>query len=130
MAEAPTAPRRSAGLLAVTGVFLLGLVCGAALFFAGTEVLHARAFFGRRGGDREGRVAIARMVREIGLDAQQQEQVRAVIERTREKVREGLEQSRAEIRSLLRPDQQEKFDRWRPARPRFPRGGPGRPPDR
>jgi Spy/CpxP family protein refolding chaperone len=130
MAEAPIAPRRSGGLLAVSAVFFLGLVCGAALFFAGERILLARSLFGWRGAQREGRAPIARMARELDLDAKQQEQVRAVLERSRDEVREVLEKSRAEVRGLLRPDQQEKFDRLRPAHPRFLHSGPGHRQDR
>jgi hypothetical protein len=129
MGEAQVPGRRSGGFLAVIGVFALGLICGAALLFAGAHLLQGRLLsFGSRAADRAGRFAIARMTRELDLDAQQQQQVRAVIERTRDQVREVLEQSRGEIRALLRPDQQEKFDRMRPPGHR-PRGqGRGRPP--
>jgi Spy/CpxP family protein refolding chaperone len=127
MGEAQSPARRPGGILAVVGVFALGLICGAALLFAGARLMRSHSLpFGPRSSDRAGRYAIAHMTRELDLDAEQQEKVRAVIERTRGHVHEALEQSRAEIRALLRPDQQEKFDRMRPAGPHRP--GHGRPP--
>jgi len=127
MGEAQASARRPGGLLAVIGVFALGLICGAALLFAGARLMRSHSLpFGPRSSDRAGRYAIAHMTRELDLDAEQQEKVRAVIERTRANVHEALEQSRAEVRALLRPDQQEKFDRMRPAGPHRP--GRGRPP--
>ena len=132
MAEAIVGPRRSGGLLAVSAVFLLGMACGAALFFAGARLLPGPPRFSRPGAEREGRMPIDRMAEDLGLDSGQQEKVRAVLERSRTQVREILEQSRKEVRTLLRPDQQEKFDRMRPPRPPFPGerpgAGPGGPP--
>jgi len=129
MGEAIAPTRRSGGTLAVLGVFVLGLVCGAALFFAAARLAERRALpFVPRLEERGGRMAIAHMVRELDLDAAQREQVRAVIERSRGEVADVLERSRAEIRALLRPDQQEKFDRMRPAGAGFHRGGRARPP--
>ncbi len=117
MAEAQATPVRSAGVLAVTAVFLLGVICGLALFPVGARLLRARPPFGWHGGERGERPPMARMARDLGLDGRQQQQVRAVIEQSHAKVREILERSRSEVRGLLRPDQQEKFDRMRPPRP-------------
>jgi Spy/CpxP family protein refolding chaperone len=129
MAEAQSAPRRAGGLLAVSVVFMLGMVCGAASFFVGVRLLQRAPELGWRVGARDGRLAMARMSRELGLDAKQRDQVRAVIARRRTEVREILESGRDEIRDLLRPDQRERFDRMGPARRAFSRRGPP-PPDR
>ena len=127
MAEASVGPRRSGGLLAVSAVFLLGMVCGAALLFAGSRLLPGRPPFFNPRGEREGRMPIDRMAEDLGLDPAQQYEVQAVLKRSQTQVQEILEQSRQEVRNLLRPDQQEKFDRMRPPRPLFP-GGRGMPP--
>lgn len=128
MADTQSPTQRFGGLLAVSVVFLLGVICGAALLFVGSRFLPEPPPFGGRGRDRGERMAIARMARDLDLDARQREQVRAVIERSRVRVEEILEQSRGEIRGLLRPDQQERLDRMRPPRPPLPRRGPGGPP--
>ncbi len=130
MAESQEVTRRPGDVLAVVGVFALGLICGAALFLAGAHLVrgHWRPF-GPRSGALAARAAIiTRMTHELDLDAQQQEKVRAVLERTREQVHQLIDQSRAEIRSLLRPDQQEKLDRMRPPGRHFRGEGRGHPP--
>ena len=65
---------------------------------------------------------------DTALPAEERERLRAVIERTRDQVRETLDGSRAEIRALLRPDQQERFDRMRPPGRRLHGEGRGRAP--
>lgn len=129
MSETDLRPQRARGLLAVAAVFVLGAVCGAALFFAGARLLHGPPRFFRHFAEREGSSPIARITRELDLDAQQQEKVRALIERSHGRIRAILEEGRKEIRDLLRPDQQEKFDRMRPPfPPHVPEGPPGPPP--
>lgn len=77
---------------------------------------------GGRGGPPPG-VLLQRLTRDLDLDATQREQVSAVLEASRERVRElqrgtrgrfEAEQRRLreDIRGLLRPEQQQRFDRW------------------
>ena len=110
MAE-PTTPRSVRGLLAVVAIFALGIVFGAALSFA---IVHHGGRPGRMGLRHDGPVAIERMTRRLDLDASQQEKVRAIVERGHARMRGSLDETRQEIRAVLRPDQQEKFDRNRP----------------
>jgi hypothetical protein len=121
MAETPTPTPRHGGLLAVSAVFVLGTICGAAAFFAGSRLL-PRPLPLPVPFAREGRAPVVRMARELELDERQTREIRAVLDRARGKIDVVLEGSRAEIRELLRPDQRERFDRMRP-----PRGSPGRP---
>ncbi len=124
MTDASGSPRRIGGLLAVSAVFFLGAICGAAIFFAGSRLLPAPPPFGQHAGRRGGRPPIARMAGDLDLDETQQQEVRAVFDRTRKQIDEILEKGRVEIRGLLRPDQQSKFDRMRPPRPPMPPGPP------
>ncbi len=122
MAETGEVARRRGDVFAVIGVFALGLICGAALFLAGTHLARGQwATFSQR-LTLPRHAPVARLTRELDLDAAQQEKVRAVLERTRDQVHEIVEKSRAEIRALLRPDQQEKLDRMRPPGGRRLRG--------
>jgi len=120
----PHKPAR--GQLAVIGVFALGVVFGAALCFV---IVH-HVILPRPMGPHEGPVPVERMTRELGLDAAQQAKVREILERGHETMRGVLDTTSREIRAVLRPDQQETFDRMRPRSP-FPHGGPhGGPHDR
>ena len=122
MAEAtPPSPMR--GQLAVAGIFALGVVFGLAISFV---LVHHVIPPGRMAQTREGPVPIDLMTRELDLDAAQQEQVRAILERGHTTVRGVLDDTSREIRAVLRPDQREKFDRMRPRSP-FPHGGHGPP---
>lgn len=117
MAEVSSAPGTQRGLLAVVLVFALGIVFGAALTVVLLRVVSGPLVGRRATFERAGPRAIARMTRELDLDADQQERVRAIVERTHEDVGRVLEGTRGEIRALLRPDQQERFDRMRMLRP-------------
>jgi hypothetical protein len=120
MAETAS-PSPARGQLAVVGIFALGVVFGLALSFV---LVHHVIPPGRMGGmPREGPVPIERMTSELGLDAGQQEKVRAILERGHATMRGILDDTSHEIRAVLRPDQQEKFDRMRPRSP-FGHGGP------
>jgi len=112
----PATPRSARGLLAVIAIFALGVVFGAALSFA---IVHHTSGLGRMGPRHDGPMAVERMTRRLDLDAAQQEKVRAILEHRHAKVRGFLDDTRQEIRAVLRPDQQEKFDRiHRPGPPR------------
>jgi len=108
----------------VIGVFALGVVFGAALCFV---LVHHAIMPGRMGPAREGPVPVERMTRELNLDAAQQDKVREILERGHGTMRGVLDATSREIRAVLRPDQQEKFDRMRPRSP-FPHGDHGHQP--
>jgi len=134
MAEAIPPPVRRSGPLGVLLVFVLGMVCGAALLFAAVRLARPSVPPGPGPGFGPGAgPPLRRLVRELDLDAAQRDQVRAIIERSRGDVHQVLERSREEIRAILRPEQRERFDRMRPPRPlRGPGGrrGPGWAPGR
>jgi hypothetical protein len=117
MVDATSRPVR--GQLAVIGVFALGVVFGAALCFV---IVH-HVLLPRQMGPHEGPVPIERLTRELGLDADQQEKVRGILDHGHETVRGVLDETSRDIRAMLRPDQREKFDRMRLRSP-FPHGGP------
>lgn len=108
------------GQLAVIGVFALGVVFGAALCFV---IVHHVIVPRQMGPGRDGPVPVERMAHELGLDADQQVKVREILERGHETMRGVLDTTSRDIRAVLRPEQQEKFDRMRPRSP-FGHGGP------
>lgn len=113
MAEGGTPPSMR-GQLAVVAIFALGVVFGLALGFV---LVHHVILPARMGQAREGPMPIERMKSELDLDADQQEKVRAIVEKGHATVRGILDETSREIRAVLRPDQQEKFDRMRPRSP-------------
>jgi Spy/CpxP family protein refolding chaperone len=130
MAETAPNPARSKGLALIAVVFLLGMVCGASLFYLGQRSV--QGFPGsrpqayelddrRRGGPRGG--PSERIFDGLGLDAEQKDRVASVLRESRTRMNRLLEESRVEIRDLLTEEQQEKFDELRP-----PRRRRGRPP--
>lgn len=67
-------------------------------------------------------LVVSRLSRSLDLDPAQQDQVRAIVTETRRDIVEirkpvhaqviaSIDTSRARIRAILRPEQQEKFDR-------------------
>lgn len=124
MAEAPVSARSPKGVFAVAAVFALGVVFGVALM---VTLDHLGPHFGfgrmvpRHGGGPGGPGMIGHLAKELDLDADQQAKIKVILERTHGTVRETLDAARREIRALLRPDQQEKFDRIRPPGPPPPR---------
>ena len=115
----PASPRPVRAQLAVIGIFALGVVFGVALSFV---IVHHAILPARMGPPREGPVPIERMTHELDLDSDQQEKIGAILERGHQTMRGVLDETSRDIRALLRPDQQEKFDRMRPRSP-FPHGG-------
>jgi Spy/CpxP family protein refolding chaperone len=122
--------RPSKGIFAVALVFALGVVFGAAL---SVVLLRLHGGFqlpiGPRGGPHFGRGPIGRMVRELDLDADQRRRIVAIIERSHGSIQQTLDETHREIRAILRPDQQQRFDRMRPPRMPMPHGGPPPPGD-
>lgn len=75
-----------------------------------------------RGGGATVDLVVSRLSRSLDLDPAQQDQVRAIVTETRRDIVEirkpvhaqviaSIDTSRARIRAILRPEQQEKFDR-------------------
>ena len=122
MAEAlPLSPPPVRGQLAVVGIFALGALFGAALCFVIVHhVIAPRGMVPMH----DGPVPIERMSQDLGLDAAQAGQVREILERGHTTVRGVLDATSKEIRAVLRPDQQEKFDRMRPRSPFAPASAP------
>jgi Spy/CpxP family protein refolding chaperone len=104
----PASARDSRGVLAVVGIFALGIVFGGALSFVLVHHVIRPAFLRSRG---DGEMRIERITRRLDLDAAQQERVRAIMERGHEKMRGVLDETRKEIRAELRAEQLRKFDR-------------------
>lgn len=119
-------PRPVRGQLAVIGIFALGVVFGAAICFV---IIHHLVLPARSRTPREGPMPIDVMTRELDLDAAQQEKIHAILDRGHATMRGVLDETSHDIRALLRPEQQEKFDRFRPRSP-FPHGGHGGSPPR
>jgi Spy/CpxP family protein refolding chaperone len=91
----------------------------------------------RRGGGPPPRALAERLAKDLGLTAEQQTKVEAVLTASREQVerlqrdvRERLDAEqrglRDEIRKILTPEQQQKFDQSQRERGRFGRRGPPR----
>jgi hypothetical protein len=123
MAEIGPGSTRGRGVILVTAIFILGLVCGAALFYLGQRSLGPP---GRIVGPPPP-APLDDMTRELGLDPDQRREIRTLLDEQRVRLHELLEASRREIRAVLRPDQQQRFDDLRPPRP-GPPGPPGPPP--
>jgi stage III sporulation protein SpoIIIAA len=99
-------------------VFILGASCGSLVTYM---VVQARVETLLAGGPRAREdVLIARLTRQLDLDIQQREQVKAIIHETHEEISQIRQKTRPQIESLLtdsqlrissflRPEQQEKF---------------------
>jgi uncharacterized membrane protein len=124
MAELDPRPRRSTGLLLIGVVFVLGMVCGASLFYLGQASVRRdgpgpldgppppRA--GRPNvGAPAGEQSMMRMFGELDLTPEQRERIQHIMRHSRGEVREVVERSREEIRALLDDGQREAFDRMR-----------------
>jgi len=112
----------------LVAVFVLGAVCGAALFYLGQRSVQPAHRLAGGPPDHP----MARMTRELGLDPEQQAAIREILDEQRAQLGAFLEGSREKIREVLRPEQQELFDTMRPADPARPAGPPPghRPPPR
>jgi Spy/CpxP family protein refolding chaperone len=124
--------KRWKSILGVLLVFLLGALAGAAVVHR-VDRQGAEAVLSGRGGA-TGDLIVRRLSRSLDLDPAQRDQVRAIVTETRREIIEirkpvqaqveaTIERSRARVRAILRPDQQEKFDRIRSER-RKRRGRP------
>jgi hypothetical protein len=109
MNDQAATPARTLGLLLLGVVFVLGMVCGATLFYLGQRsMLRPLRGFGP-GGPHSG-AGLERLTRELNLDGEQKKKVEAILAGRRERMQQFLEQGRTEIRDVLRPDQQAIFD--------------------
>ena len=112
--------KRWKSILGVLVIFLLGALTGAAVNHRiGRQGVDA-ILSGRGGATVE--LIVRRLSRSLDLDPAQRDQVRAIVTETRREIVEirkpvqaqveaTIERSRARVRVILRPDQQEKFDR-------------------
>jgi hypothetical protein len=126
MASAPeqNGERRSRrhGLLLLAVVFLLGLVCGAAVFATVDRIIDIRQPpRPPEGPDRH----LGRLARELDLDEDQKQRMREILGESRLRMHAVMRETREELRQVLRPDQLEKFDELQRRRPFGPRGRRG-----
>jgi hypothetical protein len=124
MAEAPVPTRSSRSALALLGTFALGIVFGAALTVV---VSHARELHRPFGPHDPGDGLpphAERLIRNFGLDPDQETKVRAILARSRDEIHGILEGAHEEIRALLRPEQQKKLDSMKEFRGHRRRSGP------
>jgi hypothetical protein len=118
------------GALLLVLAFALGMVGGAALFYAGQRsILRDRPADPRRPGwlgfgERE---PFERLARVADLEPAQRREVERILRETREEMRAVAERSRDRMRQVLTPEQMDKLDALRP-RGRRPRGDRSRPP--
>ncbi|MHB1025095.1 MAG: hypothetical protein ACYC24_05225 [Desulfobacteria bacterium] len=112
--------KRWKSIVGVLLVFLLGALAGAAVLHR-VDRQRVEAVLSGRGGATVDLI-VKRLTRSLDLDPAQRDQVRAIVTETRRdiveirkpvqaKVEATIEHSRARVRAILRPDQQEKFDR-------------------
>ena len=112
--------KRWKSILGVLLVFLLGALAGAAVVHRYDRQSVEAVLSGK--GDATAELVVRRLSRSLDLDPAQRDQVRAIVTETRREIAEirkpvqaridaALESSRGRVRALLRPDQQEKFDR-------------------
>jgi hypothetical protein len=130
---------RLRGVLLLGVVFVLGLVCGAALFYTGQRSMGVWTLRTSPPPMRYGRM-FHHIARQLDMDEEQMEKMREVLDRSHTEVRSVLDEAHAELRSMLRPDQLERFDELHAGRhghgpgpfggpPRGRRRGPPPPPD-
>jgi Spy/CpxP family protein refolding chaperone len=124
--------KRWKSILGVLLVFLLGALAGAAVLHRIDRQNTEAVLSGRDGATVD--LVVRRLSRSLDLDPTQRDQVRAIVSEThrdideirkpiRAQVMASIENSRARVRAILRPDQQEKFDRLQAER-RKRRGWP------
>ena len=112
--------KRWKSILDVLLVFLLGALAGAAVVHrVGRQSVEA-VLSGRGGATVD--LVVRRLSRSLDLDPAQRDQVRAIATETHRDIVEirkpvqlqieaAFERSRVRVRAILRPEQQEKFDR-------------------
>ena len=108
---ADAAPNTTRGVLAVIGIFALGVVFGVVL---SVVIVHHGGRFSPLHPRHGGAGFHDRIMRQLDLDAAQREKVSAILERGHARMRDVLDETRREIRAELRPDQKDKLDRIHP----------------
>lgn len=125
----PSAPRAQSAVLALLGAFVLGMIAGGAVLYIARMALPPPPFGPRPPGP----PPIRRLEQELGLDREQVEKLRVILDENRTRMREQADATRARIREILTPEQRARFDRMKPPPPPPgfpppPPGGPGAPP--
>ena len=112
---------RRRGMVLVLVVFILGLVCGAALTIIGMRSVGPPRSPGHPDGrPAEMRRGFERMADELDLSEEQRRAIREIFKRSRHEIQQVTKESGEEIRQLLTEEQREEFDRMRERR-----GAPG-----
>ena len=112
--------KRWKSIVGVLLVFLLGALGGAAVMHR-VDRQGVEAVLSGTGGATVDLI-VSRLTRSLDLDPIQRDQVRAIVTETRREIVEirkpvqsqveaAFERSRVRVRAILRPNQQEKFDR-------------------
>ncbi len=112
--------KRWKSIVGVLMVFLLGALAGAAVVHRVDRQSVEAVLSGRGGATVD--LIVRRLSRSLDLDSAQRDQVRAIVTETHQdidrirkplqpQIEATIERSRARVRAILRPDQQEKFDR-------------------
>jgi len=107
-------------IVGVIGVFLLGMMAGGLLTARLIQKRTQRAFMA--GSPRAAEFVTRRLDRELRLDEEQRRQVLTIMQATQHELREVyaearpriggvLADSNRKVREVLRPEQQEKYDR-------------------
>lgn len=127
--EVPRRGKTRAWLL-LSVIFVLGLICGGALFFLGQRSVAGRF----HPPPPRGNPPMARLSHDLRLDKRQEQRIREVLIRQRGEFEAFMKESRRQIIEVLDPDQARDFERLYPPRPaegpwaRPPGPGPGRGP--
>jgi Spy/CpxP family protein refolding chaperone len=112
--------KRWKSILGVLLVFLLGALAGATVVHRVDRYRIEAVLSGRGGATVD--LIVRRLSRSLDLDPAQRDQVRAIVTETHRDIVEirkpvqtqieaAIERSSTRVRAILRPDQQEKFDR-------------------
>jgi hypothetical protein len=112
--------KRWKSILGVLLVFLLGALAGAAVVHRVDRYRIEAVLSGRGGATVD--LIVRRLSRSLDLDPAQRDQVRTIVTETHRDIVEirkpvqtqieaAIERSSTRVRAILRPDQQEKFDR-------------------
>ena len=112
--------KRWKSILGVLLIFLLGALAGAVVEHRVARQKVEAVLSGRGGATVD--LIVRRLSRSLDLDPAQRDQVRAIVTETHRdiveirkpvqaQVKAAIDRSRVRVRAILRPDQQEKFDR-------------------
>ena len=112
MAEPAHGPTHGRAALLLLSIFVLGLICGAALLHVGHGSVGGDRGERRshRGGMPPGVHPIEFLVEHLELDEEQLQQIHEIMDRHREAFFDEFEETRREVHGLLRPDQLARFE--------------------